>query len=29
MESLQTKYPVTINDALLARTYGKAQSDTE
>ncbi len=29
MESLQAKYPVTINDALLARTYGKAQSDTE
>jgi len=29
MESLQTKYPVTINDALLARTYGKAQSDSE
>lgn len=26
MESLQTKYHVTINDALIARTYGKAES---
>ena len=29
MESLQTKYSVTINDALLARTYSKTQSDTQ
>ncbi|HAJ90628.1 MAG TPA: hypothetical protein DCM27_06420, partial [Rhodospirillaceae bacterium] len=29
MESLQTKYPVTINDALLARTYGKTTNTAE
>lgn len=29
MEALQEKYPVTINDALLARTYGKAESASE
>lgn len=29
MESLQTQYPVTVNDGLLARTYGKVESDTQ
>lgn len=29
MESLQTKYPVTINDALLARTYGKVDNGNQ